>query len=373
MLAEEGDDIANIVVPSVAAASTPPPPTSAPAPTPAAPKAEPPAPKAAPAPVAAPAPEAHGHPTHPRPLLPSVLRLLSIAGIEDATVVTATGHRGMLTKGDVLAFLGEIPSARGSEKEDVKHAAPEVHFSVVSLVSRVLIRARTGEEGGAKEAAGRDGRRCFPPPHRGRSRHASRRFPGCEGCPGLSWYVLVVVFLAPQANSATSQDSTTLSTNISRLRSARPRKRSSRTFRSRRTRSTRCWDFEGASRGWGFEGFGEAIEDDCGANMLPSSVHFLKTRILVRCIVRSTFPCSQTTWTDLTLEHGTHTLCRRNREHVCVQRSAFVDLELRRHRRTPVHHFLLPRKSLAPAVPHPHLARACGPSLCLSQIGRAHV
>ncbi|KAL8276843.1 hypothetical protein RQP46_010774 [Phenoliferia psychrophenolica] len=130
LLAEEGDDISNLVVPAPSASSSaPPPPTSAPAPPPT-PKAETPAPKAAspapPAPAATPSPaptaHAHAHPTHPRPLLPSVLRLLSIAGIEDATVVVATGHKGMLTKGDVLAYLGEIPSPRGSEKAVEKHA-----------------------------------------------------------------------------------------------------------------------------------------------------------------------------------------------------------------------------------------------------------
>ncbi|KAK4701205.1 hypothetical protein P7C70_g5030, partial [Phenoliferia sp. Uapishka_3] len=124
LLAEEGDDISNLVVP----ASTVSAPESAPTPAapspPPTPKTEPTPPKVTAAPAPTSSPKAHAHPKHSRPLLPSVMRLLSIAGIEDASVITATGHKGMLTKGDVLAFLGEIPNARGSEKKEESHAAP---------------------------------------------------------------------------------------------------------------------------------------------------------------------------------------------------------------------------------------------------------
>lgn len=109
LLAEEDDDITNISLPS----SDPAPPTPvaappAPAPTPSAASTPPVA--VAPAPV-----HALAHPTHPQPLLPSVMRLLALAKISDATIITPTGHKGMLTKGDVLAYLGKITSAKGSE------------------------------------------------------------------------------------------------------------------------------------------------------------------------------------------------------------------------------------------------------------------
>jgi pyruvate/2-oxoglutarate dehydrogenase complex dihydrolipoamide acyltransferase (E2) component len=117
LLAEEGDDLSNLQAPAEAAAP---------------PKQEPPAPKQespAPSPpkqesAAPPTPE-HGHatPTHSRPLFPSVLRLLTAAGVSDAAQITGTGVRGMLTKGDVLAFLGHASSPTGSYKPPAKEAA----------------------------------------------------------------------------------------------------------------------------------------------------------------------------------------------------------------------------------------------------------
>lgn len=59
---------------------------------------------------------------HSRPLFPSVLRLLLENGIEDADRIKGTGVRGMLTKGDVLSFLGKASSPVGTYKE----AKPEV-------------------------------------------------------------------------------------------------------------------------------------------------------------------------------------------------------------------------------------------------------
>lgn len=61
----------------------------------------------------------HAHPTHKKTLLPSVLRLLQLEGISDTSGIKATGPRGHLTKGDVLAHLGKIKSATGTEKVEV--------------------------------------------------------------------------------------------------------------------------------------------------------------------------------------------------------------------------------------------------------------
>lgn len=65
---------------------------------------------------------AHGQPKHEMPLMPSVLRLLKDSGISDASKITATGFRGRLTKGDILAYLGKIENPLGSAKklEDMK-------------------------------------------------------------------------------------------------------------------------------------------------------------------------------------------------------------------------------------------------------------
>lgn len=64
-------------------------------------------------------------PTHSRPLFPSVLRLLQENGISDASKIKGTGVRGMITKGDVLTFLGKASGPLGTwqaalEKEEQK-------------------------------------------------------------------------------------------------------------------------------------------------------------------------------------------------------------------------------------------------------------
>ena len=123
LLAEEGDDLASITAPEPSTSSAP---AATPAesnesasnnsssafPTPAATKAASPA-------------HSHGdvHPTHSHTLLPSVLRLLMLEGISDTSSIKATGPRGHLTKGDVLAHLGRIKTATGSEKPDDAHAS----------------------------------------------------------------------------------------------------------------------------------------------------------------------------------------------------------------------------------------------------------
>lgn len=118
ILAEEGDDLSSIEIPSEestassaasASSSTPATPSDAPTPSPATPSATP------------SAVHSSSHPHHDKPLLPSVLRLLVLNNIDDANVIKGTGHHGVLTKGDVLAYLGKISNPRGSLPEDKPH------------------------------------------------------------------------------------------------------------------------------------------------------------------------------------------------------------------------------------------------------------
>ncbi|KDQ33959.1 hypothetical protein PLEOSDRAFT_1110799 [Pleurotus ostreatus PC15] len=107
LLAEEGDDISNLEAPKDEAALSPP--SSAPESKVLSP--------ASPSPSAAPSSHA-GHVSISGPLFPSVQRLLweHAASIRDASQITGTGVRGMLTKGDVLAFLGLASHPLGSAK-----------------------------------------------------------------------------------------------------------------------------------------------------------------------------------------------------------------------------------------------------------------
>lgn len=101
LLAEEGDDISNLE----------------------APKEDSPAQK----PSSAPEPQQvqeqqstkpiihHGPPpTHTRPLFPSVHRLVLEHGINNLDAIKGTGVRGMLTKGDVLTYLGKASGPSGT-------------------------------------------------------------------------------------------------------------------------------------------------------------------------------------------------------------------------------------------------------------------
>lgn len=135
LLAEEGDDIADLELPadvsSLEAAPTSLPPVLE-APTPTASVLTPPTPQAAvPVPAAALTAKVDHHPKHSSPLLPSVLRLLALNQIKDPSIITPTGRHGMLTKGDVLAFLGRIVQPSTPVPAVTKAAkAPEVRPSV---------------------------------------------------------------------------------------------------------------------------------------------------------------------------------------------------------------------------------------------------
>ncbi|KZT11578.1 single hybrid motif-containing protein [Laetiporus sulphureus 93-53] len=128
LLAEEGDDISNLqppadlkppAAPKQEAPPTPPP-TSTPTPPP--PASIPEKQQGQPSP-----PEGlahhHMHPESSHPLFPSVVRLLEEAGIQNADEIKGTGVRGMLTKGDVLAYLGKASSPLGTYKVDMTEGA----------------------------------------------------------------------------------------------------------------------------------------------------------------------------------------------------------------------------------------------------------
>jgi len=116
ILAEEGDDISNLQAPAETQQSTPKqepssstsssPPSSVPDKQ----QSEPSVPAARPT----------AHPESSRPLFPSVLRLLQENSIDNADKIKGTGVRGMLTKGDVLAYLGKASGPMGTYKEPPK-------------------------------------------------------------------------------------------------------------------------------------------------------------------------------------------------------------------------------------------------------------
>jgi pyruvate/2-oxoglutarate dehydrogenase complex dihydrolipoamide acyltransferase (E2) component len=115
LLAEEGDDISNLEAPKEESkpALSPKPETQAvPSPPP------PPAPA-----LQHTAPKTSHHPKHSKHLLPSVIRLLIEGNVVDAEAIPGTGVRGMLTKGDVLAYLGRASSPMGTFKEVKKEVS----------------------------------------------------------------------------------------------------------------------------------------------------------------------------------------------------------------------------------------------------------
>jgi len=119
MLAEEGDDISNIEVPSEQPSTSAAPatdeykPSSSTMSHPAPPSLSPPS-----------ASHAQIKLIHHRPLFPSVVRLLQENGIYDAKKIKGTGIRGMLTKGDVLAHLGLASNPLGTAKQAKPASSP---------------------------------------------------------------------------------------------------------------------------------------------------------------------------------------------------------------------------------------------------------
>ncbi|THH21095.1 hypothetical protein EW146_g420 [Bondarzewia mesenterica] len=116
LLAEQGDDISNLEAPKQQADAKP-------TPEPAS------KPEAAPSPPSSP-PVTHRPEKHielSRPLFPSVSRLLEENDVADPEKIKGTGVRGMLTKGDVLAYLGKASSPTGTFKETEQR--PEIQAS----------------------------------------------------------------------------------------------------------------------------------------------------------------------------------------------------------------------------------------------------
>ncbi|KAL2271767.1 hypothetical protein VTJ83DRAFT_1138 [Remersonia thermophila] len=113
VIAEEGDDISSLEIPAdepaAAAAAEAPKPSQPPAPTPAPAATRTPEPAPSPA-SSAPKPAKAGRPDPNHTLLPSVIHLLKVHGLDAsaASQITGTGPHGRILKGDVLAFLGKI-------------------------------------------------------------------------------------------------------------------------------------------------------------------------------------------------------------------------------------------------------------------------
>jgi pyruvate/2-oxoglutarate dehydrogenase complex dihydrolipoamide acyltransferase (E2) component len=128
LLAEEGDDISNLEIPK----DEPTPSKSIPVP-----KQEQ-APLAPSSPSQSVTPKATHHISHSRPLFPSVSRLLQEYGVQDPEKIKGTGVRGMLTKGDILAFLGKASSPTGTFKPARLGPGAEVAKKVEAKVEKPL-------------------------------------------------------------------------------------------------------------------------------------------------------------------------------------------------------------------------------------------
>jgi pyruvate/2-oxoglutarate dehydrogenase complex dihydrolipoamide acyltransferase (E2) component len=78
------------------------------------------------------------HISHSRPLFPSVSRLLQEYGVQDPEKIKGTGVRGMLTKGDILAFLGKASSPTGTFKPARLGPGAEIPKKVEAKVEQPL-------------------------------------------------------------------------------------------------------------------------------------------------------------------------------------------------------------------------------------------
>ncbi|KAF8579471.1 single hybrid motif-containing protein [Ramaria rubella] len=123
LLAQEGDDISNLELPTEE-------PKAQPSSIPPAPLASVPSPAAAPQPFES----NEVHIDHNRPIFPSVLRLLHENGVSDVGRIKGTGIRGMLTKGDVLAFFGKASSPNGTFKDNTPTPSKYKSHAVIGNV-----------------------------------------------------------------------------------------------------------------------------------------------------------------------------------------------------------------------------------------------
>ena len=124
LFVEEGDDISSIEIPKDEESSQPKPVEASSSQS----TFTPPSTASEPSGASSSAPASqlyHGEVKSSRPLFPSVLRILQENGITDAEKIKGTGVRGMVTKGDVLTFLGKASGPLGTwkqalEKEEAK-------------------------------------------------------------------------------------------------------------------------------------------------------------------------------------------------------------------------------------------------------------
>ncbi|KAI0084003.1 single hybrid motif-containing protein [Irpex rosettiformis] len=113
LIAEEGDDISNLEVPKDDVDT----PKSSPPPAPVTEQAPPSGvPDKTTITSSGPSSKPHELPSSSRPLFPSVLRILEENGISDTSKIEGTGVRGMITKGDVLTYLGKASGPLGTFK-----------------------------------------------------------------------------------------------------------------------------------------------------------------------------------------------------------------------------------------------------------------
>lgn len=129
LLAEEGDDISKLEAPREESSSTP---------KAIAPKKEEQAQPTQPVQSSSSQATHDVQIHHSHPLFPSVSRLLIENGIEDADKIKGTGVRGMLTKGDVLSFLGRASTPLGTYKE-TKSDLPSPKKAEEPKVCRIFV------------------------------------------------------------------------------------------------------------------------------------------------------------------------------------------------------------------------------------------
>jgi pyruvate/2-oxoglutarate dehydrogenase complex dihydrolipoamide acyltransferase (E2) component len=110
LLAEDGDDISNLEVPKESETKSPPKEQN----TASSDKASSPTPPTSPSSASVPRHEAPKL-DKTKPMFPSVIRLLHENDL-DSSKIKGTGRHGMLTKGDVLAFLGQASGPTGTYK-----------------------------------------------------------------------------------------------------------------------------------------------------------------------------------------------------------------------------------------------------------------
>lgn len=135
LLVEEGDDISSLEVPTEEAA-----------PSELSKQTEP--DKKADASPSASAPAGPKHTSHIHvegPVFPSVARLINEAGIKDYKKIKGTGVRGMLTKGDVLAYMGKASSPTGTYKKAAAAPTPGTQAGTAGAAgpARKEIKVRT--------------------------------------------------------------------------------------------------------------------------------------------------------------------------------------------------------------------------------------